>query len=1208
MHSPLGIRTELLLGDGTWEDISTRVRREGGQGIRISRGRRDERGRTTTSVNLTLEDPDGDFNDLNPMSPYYGLIGPNTQMRISLGNSAALEDDFNRLVSNGWTGGSFPWTLSGGTNPDDYDINGTKGLHTHPSTNSNHFGYTDCGNVNHRVKTIVNLGVGTLTGAGATARVHARMTDTSNWYSAFLAYTTAGEVTLRLAKTVLGVGTAFNDSVVIGTFANLAATQLALELYVEGNKLYAKSWDISESEPTNWQIADTDDDLTSGTIVGVSSRRETGNTNANLIVAFDSFLGVPGTIRAHVEVPNFGASRWTPGGFDVTMALQGAGIKRRLGSGGATSLRSPMYRYITRSDTSDIVGYWPCEDSRLTSQVGSGVGGPSLNVRGTNISFGASSPFPGTASMIALGDGASLSAPNLVSPDTGELRAQMLIDFPDAGLTDGAELMLLTQVKDATVRKWYLIYGTGGSLRLTAYSQSFALVEDSGPIGFDVDGRSLMVHFKVAQDGADVDWEIRTEEILPDGSPSPLSSSGTFTGSSVGACTGLAIAPTGGMDGCSVGQIVVLNDFGSLDGFEEAMIGHLGEGTTTRFRRLCDEEGVPYEVIGNSPGMQMGPQRIATLLRNLEDCEDAEHGIIYEARHFFGLVLRVHATMLGQSGPEFSYTAGHLTGEPFPVPDEALIANDVTASRTAGSEYRSVEESGPMSVLDPPDGIGRYDRIVPVNLQGDTGLPDIARWNRNVGTWRGPRHPSITFDTHRMVFVDDTALSADVDELELADFFSVDDLPAWLPPERMEVLAQGYTERIANLTREIVFNTVPAGPYQVAVRGTYRRDSYSTVLAEALDTTETDMNVTVTGPLWGTGAVNFNVMVAGELMTVTNISGASNPQTFTVTRSVNGIVKVHDSPTPVPVHVHPLPIRALSNDGGLNVLGRVTQPAVWVEGETTGTFTSSTYVADTDPVGVVFKVPPSGSFAVQIAGALHNDNAGGSTLMSFSIRLGSVIGEGFELVAPDDSRSILILSTDVPRIAKTFIYEAFPGFIYTGRDVNVTLYHRRATAGNASVQRRLLLVRPVGTEGGLPGSLIEVEPDAQTDEQSASDTSTSTSYTTADMTTCGTAFVAPASGKVLVHISARLDHSTAAPAFVSFEVREGNVVGSGTVVLAADDTRSLMNHNTNEIMGGVTFPVTGLTSGADYNVRLMHKTTSGTLTLVNRFVNVEPVA
>jgi len=47
--------------------------------------------------------------------------------------------------------------------------------------------------------------------------------------------------------------------------------------------------------------------------------------------------------------------------------------------------------------------------------------------------------------------------------------------------------------------------------------------------------------------------------------------------------------------------------------------------------------------------------------------------------------------------------------------------------------------------------------------------------------------------------------------------------------------------------------------------------------------------------LWTVDAAAFpvDVNIGGEKVTVTNITGASSPQTFTVTRSVNGVVKTH---------------------------------------------------------------------------------------------------------------------------------------------------------------------------------------------------------------------------------------------------------------------------------------------------------------------------
>lgn len=1219
MHDPEGIRTEILLGDGTWVNVSDKVR--GADGIRINRGRRDEQGRTATALNLTLEDPDGDFNDLNPLSPYYGLIGPNTNLRVTLGSGPALHDEFTRSVSDAWTGGSFTWSNTGGASTD-FDVNGTQGTHTLTDTNVLRYSTANVGQANHRVRASINLSTDDVTGAAASVWILGRMTNTSNYYALLFSNSTVEFLTAQIYVRSGGVLSALGDPFTVDNNAPMLTQNYMGELYIEGSTIRARAWNPVSAEPTEWNQTVIDTTHTTGNLVGVASRRETGNTNANLQARFNEFLAVPGTIRAHVEVPNWGAARWTPGGRDVTMAVQGAGVKRRLGN---SSLGSPVQRFMTANDfTFGIAGYWPAEDGATAGQISSGIaGGAPLIATGDGVSFGGSSPFPGTTGMVSLSDTTTLSA---TVTDTSlsagsSLYGHMLVTFPEAGLTDGTTIMALFQVQDASIRKWYLQYqsSTGGSLRIVGYDQSFAAAETGAYQTTNLNGQSAVIVWGVTQDGADVDWEIRSYTLLDNGSVAAnAGGTGTFTTSSVGVLTAVTVAPAGAMDGCSVGQIAAASTASFTDA-EQAASGHFGETAIERFLRLCDEEGIAAEYIGTEWGapetssVAMGPQRTGSLLQNLDDIEDAEHGIVYESRSFLGLTLRPFFTLTLQDGPNFTYTDGYLTGEPFPEPDDLLIANDVTASRPDGESRRAVLESGAMSIEDPPNGIGRYARTVSANVSSGQLLADVAGWNLHVGTWRSARYPTIQFDTHRSQFTQ--TVSDDVDELELGDYFSIDDIPAWLEPDAIKVLMQGYTEEIRNLTRKIVFNCVPAGPYTVASRGflgtTDVRDSAASTMNSSALAGATSLSVASTGSLWETGAQDFEIIVSGSVLHVTNISGASSPQTFTVDAArVNGVDKALAAGDEV--HVYPRPIRSLADTGYLSagieagtdrVTGLDAPPTVWVEGDTTGTFTSATYSAGSEVVGTVFTVPRSGKVMVHIAAEMDND-AAGFTIASFSIRTGPVIGQGTILVTADDTRSILLFATDQMRAGSSFLIDlaATPG-----SECNIRMEHRRVTLGNASMRRRLLLVRPAGTSGGLPGSNISVYPDSFENEQAASDTSVSTSYTTADMTTCGTSFTAPASGKVLITISARVDNSGANSAYVSFRVGTGTTLNAGTSVVAAADAQALENFNTNQFMCGRAFLVTGLTSGDSYNAVLLHRVTAGTITLENRRISVEPV-
>jgi len=127
-------------------------------------------------------------------------------------------------------------------------------------------------------------------------------------------------------------------------------------------------------------------------------------------------------------------------------------------------------------------------------------------------------------------------------------------------------------------------------------------------------------------------------------------------------------------------------------------------------------------------------------------------------------------------------------------------------------------------------------------------------------------------------------------------------------------------------------------------------------------------------------------------------------------------------------------------------------------------------------------------------------------------------------------------------------------------------------------------------------------------EQTAAITGiSSTSYTTTGGAVCGISFIAPPSGKVLIHIAAELDN-TASVTLVSFRLGTGSTIGAGTVILSPSDDRSISNTGSDQTRYGVPYLVTGLTAGGEYNVRLEHRTTpGGTATVSRRLLIVEPV-
>lgn len=141
----------------------------------------------------------------------------------------------------------------------------------------------------------------------------------------------------------------------------------------------------------------------------------------------------------------------------------------------------------------------------------------------------------------------------------------------------------------------------------------------------------------------------------------------------------------------------------------------------------------------------------------------------------------------------------------------------------------------------------------------------------------------------------------------------------------------------------------------------------------------------------------------------------------------------------------------------------------------------------------------------------------------------------------------------------------------------------------------LLVLGVVSSNASLPAQAVE------TTDQTAI---TSTTFVPGSPA-CGLAFVAPASGDVWVSYYGFLEVNPSAASQrrieLGWEMREGSVVGSGTVVVAAltiDRIIALatsVSGNAAQGSFGDTHLVSGvLTPGANYNVQTMHRVNNGT--------------
>jgi hypothetical protein len=140
-----------------------------------------------------------------------------------------------------------------------------------------------------------------------------------------------------------------------------------------------------------------------------------------------------------------------------------------------------------------------------------------------------------------------------------------------------------------------------------------------------------------------------------------------------------------------------------------------------------------------------------------------------------------------------------------------------------------------------------------------------------------------------------TALDASILDMDVGDRLVITNPKTGQTPDPISQIVRGYTETIEPFSHRVTFNCSPESPYQVVrLDSGYKVDSDTSTLASGASSSATTLSVATPDPnnLWATGVgLAILIRTSGEVMNVTAISGTSSPQTFTVTRSVNGIVK-----------------------------------------------------------------------------------------------------------------------------------------------------------------------------------------------------------------------------------------------------------------------------------------------------------------------------
>ncbi|MFK0062613.1 hypothetical protein ACIQTN_25725 [Streptomyces werraensis] len=565
----------------------------------------------------------------------------------------------------------------------------------------------------------------------------------------------------------------------------------------------------------------------------------------------------------------------------VMVEGEGAGVLRRLNQG-KKALQSTLRRRIPSYNP---VAYWPMEEGAEATSVYSPI--PSVQpFTPRAFDFAADDTLPGSEPLPVIQPNATFLAQVPTMTD-GSWQVELVYRL-DA--MPAAETTLLEVRSTGTARRIQVRISTG-QLVLQGFDANSVSVFSVLTTTPEFTGAWNRLQVRANQSGGNVNYEVRWVVINGTG----YSVSQTVT-AAPGRVVDIRSSFGPGLEGMGIGHLAVFN--GESTAYNFADHGFNQERAATRLVRLSTEEGLPLRVIGAAGDTtEMGAQRSGTLLELLEECEAADGGLLVEDRERPGLVYRTRASLYNQT-PKLvlSYQQRGLT-EAEPVDDDSGLRNDITVERVGGSSGRAELTSGRLSVEDPPVGVGRYDDSVTLNLYSDAQTEPMAYWLLHLGTVDEARYPVITLLLHRAPELIPTVL-----DLVEGDLIRLTDLPAWMPPGPVDLIVQGLSEQIGVRTWTVSLVCAPGSPWRVAVADdttlAVAGTEWST-LASAVTASATSLSVaTASGPLW-TFETAFDIRVGGEVMRVTGISGASSPQTFTVTRAVNGITKAHASGAPI---------------------------------------------------------------------------------------------------------------------------------------------------------------------------------------------------------------------------------------------------------------------------------------------------------------------
>lgn len=538
--------------------------------------------------------------------------------------------------------------------------------------------------------------------------------------------------------------------------------------------------------------------------------------------------------------------------------ITASGLLRRLNQSGV--LQSAMYRSLTGSSP---IAYWPMEDGGGSQQCVSAItGGPPLTGLG-NIRFGSVGGPAGSKSLPDFTLGGSMRGP---VPASSALLFRAEVSILVNPLTTGNLAVPFDIYTGGGVQTWELVVPAAVDI-LNAYLRYTFSDGSTGVVSTGMtldDGVWHHIRLDVAKLGSDT-----TYTVYVDGNAT--TATGSHVGVAFGGVTSVVVAPRAlpTTNPASAGHVTVWASTPASDTFA-IFTGWTGESAYERWARLGVENSLPLSSTFTSTATLMGPQQSSSVLALLREIEATDQGVIYDG--LTGrLTLRPHEDRNNQAlAMTLNVSLGQV-GWPFQgTDDDQQLRNDVTASGATGSSARYVITSG----ANTPAAVGTYAESLSANVAADAQLAPIAQWRAHLGAVEDLRYPNLTLNLTASPELVTSWLTCDIgSRIAVTNISRL----SVLPVDDLDLLIEGYTERIDSQTWLVSLNTSPARPWDVFVldgsANTGRLESGGSTLTSAYSSSATSMlAATSAGPTWSTAGVPYDWEIAGERLTVTAVA------------------------------------------------------------------------------------------------------------------------------------------------------------------------------------------------------------------------------------------------------------------------------------------------------------------------------------------------